>query len=218
MEPEFNPNDFDASQQSAADSRLLVKFYTKPLKDDGETLAQGRPVFRELTYIDIQVAGDRDGGVCRPATDADKQRFARHFEAFKQRLETPIDGVPLKEWPLMTRTQVEELAFYNIKTVEQLADLNDNLSQQFMGINALKRKAKEFLEAANEGVKVSDLQTQLAERDSQIEALTDRMNAMEANQVTDNKASAGLDVVDEVTPLTEKATKRRPRTRANQKE
>ena len=159
---EFNHEDF--TNQSEADKSLMVRFFYKNVENKLESQAQGRPVFREKTYIEIRVAGQRDVQACRPVTHADKQRFPRHFEAFEKRMEPPTEGMPLAEWPKITRTQAEELAFMNVKTVEQLASMKDSNLQQFMNGYKLRDQAVKWLDtnsAETEDAEKSELKEQV---------------------------------------------------------
>ena len=140
---DFNHNDF--SNTTEADKSLMVKFFYKNVQNKMESQKQGRPIFKEKTYIEIRIAGQRDAQACRPATHSDKQRFAAHFEAFEKRVEPPTEGTPLAEWALITRTQAEELSFLHIKTVEQLATVKDGNMQNFMGGYSLREKAAKWL-------------------------------------------------------------------------
>jgi len=181
-------NDFDVMEGMAArqvqpgpighnpDDNLLVKFYLDTVQDDAASQEQGRPIFKEVEMIDIRVPGSRNN-VVRIARESDKERFPRHYAAFKNRTSMEgIEGTPLAEWPVITRSRVEELAFLNIKTVEQLANMPDSNAQQVMGFYGLKQKANEWLEKAN-GIEA--LQAKLAERDRQMEALMARLEALE---------------------------------------
>lgn len=57
------------------DRNLLVRFFVKPREDKEATMREGRPIFKDVEHIDIKVAGNRNAGACRPATEADKRRF-----------------------------------------------------------------------------------------------------------------------------------------------
>jgi hypothetical protein len=143
LQADFNHNDF--SNQQEADKALMVRFFYKECPDANKTREMGRPMFREKTYIELRVAGQRDVQACRPATMADKNRFPNHFEAFEKRVEPPTEGMPLSEWPQITRTQAEELSFMNAKTVEQLASMKDSNLGAIMGGYALREKAQKWL-------------------------------------------------------------------------
>jgi hypothetical protein len=82
-----------------------------------------------------------------------------------------VSGTPLEAWPLVNRGQVEELKFFGITTVEQLADLSDSHAGKWAGVVTLKQKAKSFLAAA-EGVQdTTRLERALEVRDNEISAL-----------------------------------------------
>jgi hypothetical protein len=144
MQAEYNHNDF--INTSEADKALLVKYFYKQRPDNAATKENGYPSFKDVAYIEIRIAGQRDPQACRPATEADKQRFPAHYKAFLDRVEAPLEGMPLTEWPQVTRSQVESLAFTGVKTVEQLASINDTNISNFMGGYALKAKAQKWLE------------------------------------------------------------------------
>jgi hypothetical protein len=152
-----------------------VKFLVKSVQDKVETLAQGRPIFKEVVYIDIRIPGERDSAFCGPATRQHVERFPEHYRAFRNRTsDEEVVGTPLAEWPLVTRSQVEELAFFNVKTVEDLVNMPDSSNHQIMGINTLKAKAKEFLDA-NKGKK--ELQAEFDKREQALQAKLDAMQA-----------------------------------------
>jgi hypothetical protein len=144
QQAEFNHNDF--GDTSEADKSLMVKFFYKEVQNKMESQKQGRPVFKEKLYIEIRIAGQRDVQACRPATHADKQRFPRHLDAFERRVEAPTEGMPLVEWPKITRSQAEELSFNNVKTVEQLASMKDSNLSKMMNGYSLRDAAVKWLE------------------------------------------------------------------------
>jgi len=161
---DFDVNSFDTTQQQQEDQKLLVKFYVKAVKDQGASKREGRPIFKETEYVDIRIPGSRDGAA-RPATHKDKERFHRHYQAFKNRIELPAEGTPLTEWAAIGRSLAEEMAFFNIKTVEQLADMNDNIAGQFMGAQKYKQQAKAWLEHSKRDVTIDELTKELKQRD-----------------------------------------------------
>jgi hypothetical protein len=171
---------------NAGDDTLFVKFENKPVLDKAETAKAGRPIFKEVPHISIRAAGSQSF-VCRKATIADNNRFPRHLAAFNNKQEMPLIGTPLAEWPLITRTLVLELAALEVKTVEQLLAMSDQNSQNFMGINELKRKAKLFLEHAAGDAPLGQLQDDLDAANATIksqatmmELMTARLDALEA--------------------------------------
>lgn len=158
----INLDHFTPHGMAEADKSLLVKFFIKPRPDNEATEREGRPVFKDVEHIDIQVPGNRGVGACRPATEADKMRFPEHYRLFKARMSQDIGmGTPLSEWGQVTRSQAEELAFFNIKTVEQLAAMADTQIANFMGGYQLKEKAKRFIEIAKQEAPLYELEKQI---------------------------------------------------------
>jgi hypothetical protein len=171
-----NPDHFKPTQASAMDDTLAVKFFHKPKQDMTASAKEGRPIFNEVEYIDIRVAGKAHSQACRPATFADKQRFPRHYEAFQKRVEMPEEGTPLTEWPQISRSQAEELTFMNIKTVEQLIACSDtNITKMFGGMN-LRRQAEDWLSLAD-ATKLAADKVELEARIASLEALVAKHSA-----------------------------------------
>lgn len=169
---EYNPDDFQRSRQREADRALAVKFFYKPRQDMAATATEGRPIFKEVLYIQISTPGNRLGDVCRPMTEVDKARFLDGYNSFINRTSTEgLEGTPLLEWPQITRSQAEELSFLKIKTVEQLATVSDVHGSQIMGFLHLRDSAKKWLDTSKEQNASAKLQAKLDEQDRQIAEL-----------------------------------------------
>lgn len=155
----------------AGDDKLFVSFFLHPHKDEEKSLAEGRPIFKDMEYVRIMVPGDKDSIIIRPARDMDKGRFQKQYTAFTAGEAEVHEGTPLKAWPMVTRSQVEELKFFGVFTVEHLADLADVHVQKFMGMGALKVKAQAFIQAARETAPLEQLNTAIDQKDAEISAL-----------------------------------------------
>lgn len=161
------------------DERLYVIFYIDPVRDDIASAKEGRPIFVDTEWVRIMVPGDKSNVVARPANGEDKMRFAKQYESFKSgKSEEVTQGTPLEQWPLITRAQVAELRHFNIRTVDQLAQMADTHAQKFMGINMLRQKARDWLVLAKEAAPMSAMRAELDERDSKIAALEDAVADM----------------------------------------
>ncbi len=171
---EYDYEDFGQGQvaQSKADQSLLVRFYehTRPCRNKpGE--------FETVDYIDIRKAGSRDCTV-RAATGRDIERFPEHYARYKNRIGAPSEGTPLSEWAVVNRTLVERLSYLNIKTVEQLAAINDGNAPMEVRALGLKAKAAQWLDARVDDAAAAKLQEELALRDAQIEQLTKQVQSL----------------------------------------
>ena len=186
---DFDYKDFENSAQRDQDKGLLVKFYIKPLEQKGKSKEAGRPIFVDTEYIDIKIPGNRGAGAVRKATPADKQRFPEHYAAFKQRTDDDQDeGLPLTEWPGVTRSQAEEMAFFHIKTVEQLANMADGQAGKFMGMYQLREKAKAFLEHAKSTFAAWELEQKFEEMRKENADLRESLNGL-MEQVANSQAA-----------------------------
>ena len=226
-----NPEDFTPQAQVEQDAKLLVKFYLKSRQDKAKSLQEGRPIFTEREYIEIRIPGSRDA-IARPAGAAAVQRFPRHYQMFKDRIDVPLEGTPLTEWPSIGRTTVEELSFLNIKTVEALASVADAHMAKFKGLSLLKRKAQDWIDLAESDAPLEQLHEQLTIRDAKlasqdellakmgdaIKGLEARLSALTGTQaaaapVSEPSLMSALDIPAEPPPvITKRRLRRKPKT------
>lgn len=158
-------------KQSEADKNLFVQFNLEPHQNMSKTAAEGRPIFEEREYIMIMVPGDKDSIVHRPAMERDKERFFDRYDRWKRKVgDQTATGTPLKLVPWLSSPQVKELEYFNVYTLEQLASISDNHAQKFMGIQALKQRAKDALQAAKDAAPLASIRAELEAKDNQLEA------------------------------------------------
>lgn len=173
---DLDPRDFESRE--SADKKVFVKFYTKPVQNEAKSAAEGRPIFDEREYIEIRTPGQQNNVIQRPVCDMDRQRFRESYRQFKAGIEDQVVGTPLEEVPFLTRSQVEELRYLRIRSLEHLSELNDQVCGQHAGLYALKQKAQKFLQAANGAAPITDLQRQIDE----MKALVESQNQTIADQ------------------------------------
>ena len=174
------------------DSKLFVQFFRKPVLHPGLSTQEGRAIYKETDYIRIMVPGDKLSIVERPVDSIDARRFADKYEKWKAGAGNAVEGTPLASLPKMTPAKVEEYKFFNIHTVEQLAEANDNVGQRFFGFQEDKRAANAFIELAKGNAPIEKMNLELKERDAkieemqaQIEALTKMMNSKGKSKQTE---------------------------------
>lgn len=159
-------------------SGLYARFYLHPKKDEKASIDEGRPIFREVPYIEIRVPGDKGTVINRPVRDRDRAEFPKQWAAFEAGKEQGVDGTPLEEWPMISRAQVEELRFFGVRSVEQLAQMSDSNAQKFMAIGSLREKARLYMEAAKGNAPMAKLQNENERLRGEIEALKDQMQEL----------------------------------------
>lgn len=157
--------------ESDADKRLLVIFHLFPQKNTQKSIEEGRPIYEDKVYVTIMVPGDKESIIDRPAMEMDFQRFPRQYQAFRQKQEAQIVGTPLSALTWMAPSQIKELEYFNVMTVEHLAEVNEGLASRMQGLFDLKRRAQDFIRAAKEAAPLLEMRTELDKRDGEIEAL-----------------------------------------------
>lgn len=186
------PSDFAKPDETrfAADNKLYVEFYRKPVLQPGESRAAGRAVYKEVDYIRIHVPGDKASVIERPVTQQDEFRFADRYAKWKAGQEEAVTGTPLSALPGMTPSKVEEYKFFKLVTVEQLAEANDNLGSKFMSFQADKQRAKAFMEVARNNAPIEKMNEELQKRDAEIENLRTMVEALQAQSTGKRKVAA----------------------------
>jgi len=159
-------------RQTEEDKRLLVVFSVRPHPNREQSALQGRPIYDEKDYITIMVPGDKDSVIERLATEQDKNRFGVQYAAFQRKhSQEHVSGTPLRAVSFISSAQIKELEYFNVYTVEQLAELSDGNAQKFMGIQNLKLLAKDFLKAATEQAPLTAMRAEMTSKDEEIAAL-----------------------------------------------
>lgn len=184
---------FYDQRRGDADKSLAVKFYLEPIQNEAKTLEEGRPIFEDQEMVELRVRGDRNNIVIRPVRPDDKKRFRNAYMAFKDEDQKLRSGTPLSQWPLMSRSFVEELKFLGFYTVEDVAEASELSLSKVNGLRNFQEKAKSFLEYASGGSPVTKLEARLDELQSSLEAALQqnkRLNEELAKTQKDSPAPA----------------------------
>lgn len=177
------PSDFSKPDETrfAADNKLYIEFFRKPVMQPGKSREAGRAVYEEVDYVRIHVPGDKSSVIERPLSQQDIFRFQDRYNKWKAGQEEAVTGTPLSALPGMNASKVEEYKFFKIITVEQLADANDNLGGKFMSFQQDKQRAKAFMEVAANNAPIEKMNAELQKRDAEIENLRTMVEALQAN-------------------------------------
>lgn len=176
----------------------FVIFETRAVEDREQSIAEGHYVAKDVVYAVITPAGTKDRiekvaeDWLRDLEEAVRQeRFpAAWLQAYKQAYkswcetrEVPEFGIPVTTWPAITPAQVRMLLDLNLRTIEQVAEANEEaLGRMGMGARALKAKAQAYIDASKgEGKlageleklrqQVEELSTRDKEREDELKAL-----------------------------------------------
>lgn len=169
------------------DRSLYVRFFLEPVHNKNRSKAEGRPVYEDELFIEISAPADKTSVVIRPATDADKLRFPRHWAVFEKEGGEGVVGTPLKEWPLVSVSQIKEWNAMGIYTVEQLAGMSDNNVAKLMGGLVFREKARTWLAAAKEAAPMAAMQDELKKRDDVIAMMQRQIAELTSAPAADTK-------------------------------
>ena len=197
------------SDENNADSRLQVRFYKRPVQQEQESLAAGRPIFKEFDFVHICVAGDSLTEIDTYALASHKTRFPIQWANYMNRQgadDQEVVGTPVSEWPLVSKSQAEELRALKFHTVEAVAGASDAQLQRMgmaagMSPYAFRDKAKAFLNLATNAAEtdkreseINCLKEELAKKDQEtvkMKAETDAKLAQMQDQMAAILAAVG---------------------------
>ncbi len=165
------------------DDQLHVQFYRHAEQNAFRSREEGRKIFEEKVYIRIMSPADRLSVVERAASDQDKLRFSRQYEAFMAGLEQLSVGTPVSEMGGISPAQVLELRALKVDTVEQLAGMPDT-TVQLLGIGGqeLKRRASSFLARTQGADALAAQNVDLQKQVSELQALLSQRQAVEREE------------------------------------
>lgn len=166
-----DPNLF--MRANAGDESLFVVFYMGVEQNSAKSTEAGRPVFDDVEFVRIIIPGDKNNIIDRRASDHDKRRFHRQYGLFKEgrKEEEQISGTRLTDWPMLTRAQCEEFKYLGLRTVEQLAEVRDDVVSRVPGMHNLKQVARAWLGKAKSTAEAAQLAKEAAEKDQRIQTL-----------------------------------------------
>lgn len=139
---------FNPGNPFAGDEKNPVQFYMGVVPDPAATEASGRPCHKDVEFV--RIFNTKDNIIERPIRDTDTQRWPRQYAAWKNTGESIPGGVGtrLENWAQVTRAQAEDLKYFKLFTVEQLADYPDSSAVGIMDFQRLKTLAKAYVETA----------------------------------------------------------------------
>lgn len=132
--------------------QVAVGFCMESVEDKRKSAEAGYKVYTEREYCKIVVPGDKQSLYFQPATDEKRQKFPNAYRAFQGRVAKPVvEGMPIEQWPQISRAQAMTLRAANIHTVEAMAAVHDgNVDKIGSHGRELRAKAQAFLALAKD--------------------------------------------------------------------
>jgi len=182
------------------DSPPYIDYRNDVKENRAETIKAGRIMYDNVVIVSLTPMGDNKTIVEKEVGDwlahlgerlhnkQISQKYydfcTQHYAAWSEKRELPAQGTPLQTWPQIDKAQIENVLNANIRTVEDLANANDEGLQLIgMGGRALKEKAKTYLKSATDHgavtEKVSSLESQLQTAQDDKKIMEDRLHELE---------------------------------------
>lgn len=174
---DFDVADFEDTESTKG---TYARFYISPIQNMRLSEEQGRPIFEDKEYIEIMSAGNANSIVGRIATERDKRRYSRVYAMFKAGDDDQLVGTRLTEIPWIKRSQIEELTYRKIRTVENLAEISDQ-DCNMPGMYELRKKARAWIQSSNEAAPFTSMMAEIEELKKINEELSIRVAQMEEN-------------------------------------
>lgn len=200
---------FDA-QRLMKGAMPYVTFKVEPKEDVKASREKGQYVAKDVEFACITTPGTKDilyeqlpqwwdkkfdevrNGRC-PQVWLDK--WKADYERFKQGLDVPTEGTPIRGWAVISPAQQENIIRANILTVEDLATAPEGALQMIgMGAVALRYKADAWIkQAQDKGPLTQEMAALKKERDSlkgQVETLEKKVEKLLAKARAKDEVAA----------------------------
>ncbi len=189
--------DFKPRSQNDKDT-AKPQFFVDPIYLSFKSEQEGRPIYEDREFVRIITPGIAKSMAVEEVNAEHKARWPAEYKIFKDGLEESPTGTPLEKWPPMTPAMCLMLKAMHIRTVEELANLNDNIVQEIgIGGRQFRDKARDFVERANEEAPIAAANARAEQAEAALARLQAQMD----------------DVLARLPPDPEKRGPGRPRTR-----
>lgn len=159
----------------------VVRFFLKPRLDKKASEEAGEPRYKDEEYIEI-ITGDRTNVPQKPLRNYPKLKrlYADKYAAWKAGTLEAMNGKPLEQVRGVLPSHVEELRYHHIRTREQFAEISDEiLSRLGPGYRELQTLVRKDILREKENFAQETVKAEMAKKDSVIDALTKRLEALE---------------------------------------
>lgn len=181
-----------------APDNMNVLFYLRSVKDEKQSRENNRPIHVNMDYIRMQVPGESNTVIDRPATDQDKHRFHPKWNAYLHDKTQVPEGTPIELLFVNNPAMGENLKGFGVYTVEQCANLSAHAVTSIgIGAQDFVNKAKAYLDSASRGSNFLNLERELKDQKQQNRMLQQNYNTLQAQlnaltQKMQNPQNAGM--------------------------
>jgi len=180
----------------------FVTFEQRAVEDRNASIKIGGMVMRDEDFVIVMQPGSKDtvekraldwlAQIERAAANgtfpADwATHFRRRYETWNEGHECAAElGMPIREWPSLSKAQAENVLAAGCRTVEDVAAANEQILHRIgMGARELQQKARNYLasrDANKAAEEITALKATLDDRDARISSLEQRLAALETKK------------------------------------
>lgn len=174
--------DLDFRPRSSNDKDTAKpQFFIEPVHLAFKSQEAGMPVYEDREFVRIITPGIAKSMPVEEVTQEHKARWPHEYRVFKDGLEEPLTGTPLEKWPPMTPSMCLMLKAQHVRTVEELAGVNDGVLEHLgIGARQFRDRAKDFLALQTEQAPTEAALSRALKAEHDLETLKARFDALEA--------------------------------------
>lgn len=174
--------------------RRIARFENVPTQNMVKSVEAGRPVYESKIVLFVRHPGERDetAVAMQPYHEFE---FPRAWAAFQAGQKVDPDGTPLAVLFPAEPHIIAHLRALHIFTVEALAECGEGgIARIGMGAREYVARAVKFIESATAAAPMAKVQHELQQRDAEIAALKDQVQALiDAGRRRGRKSNEGDD-------------------------
>lgn len=198
----------------------IIRFGKKAVEDRNKSIEAGRRITYDEDMVYVKQVGEKDeternakewllsmrqkadghngNAPSIPGEWVDK--FDKFYDNWQKGFEMPVDGFPVREWPILTPSQVANMHAMSTFTIEQVSQWTEQALGMFgIGGRELRDKARLWLQSGDD--KAEKLQALQVENDSmktQLSSLLDEVKSMR-KEMQEDKPQRGRARADAAT-------------------
>lgn len=196
-------------QENGGKDSIIPIFFREKSLDKKRSEVEKRNVYNEFDCVRMVVPGDKTTEHVEQVNEGHKRRWREQWQAYQEGKEQ-INGLRLEDWYATANhpALIEELRGVKVRTVLDLANLNDDFAGRFPGGYDWRTKAREQLEK-DKGLEAAV--TQNAAMVEQMAAMQKKIEELSAAQ----RAPMPEAVVEYRKPKPKPKAKQHPKTAVN---
>lgn len=194
------------------DRAPVIRFGKVAVEDRNKSIEAGRRITHDVDMVFIKQIGEKDEterNALEWLASMDQKangyngnppsipiewasKFRQFYENWKKGYEVPVEGFPVREWPVLTPAQVANMHAMSTFTVEQVSEWGESAIGMFgIGARELRDKARLWLQSGDDKAeKLQALQVENTSLKEKLSALIDEFQALK-KEVQEDKPTRG---------------------------